>query len=842
MRVSLSWLREYAAVPPGATAHEVAADLVRVGLEEEDFVEADVSGPVVVGRVESAVTEEHSNGKSIEWCQVRVSSGEGDGAVRGIVCGAHNFAVGDLVVVALPGAVLPGGFEIGARRTYGHVSDGMICSLRELGLGDDHTGIIVLTRLGLTGQPGDDAIPLLGLDDPVLDVNVTPDRGYCLSVRGVAREYALSTGSDYRDPADLEVTSVSGAGWPVEVRDEAPLRGIPGCDRYVARVIRGVDPTAASPYWLQHRLTQAGMRPISLTVDVTNYVMLTTGQPLHAFDLAKLRGPIVVRRARHGERLVTLDGSDRALHVEDLLITDEDASGATRVIALAGLMGGADTEVEDTTTDVVVESAHFAQVSVSRSARRHKLISEAGRRFERGVDPALAPAAAELAVRLLADLGGGTADDVATDIDQRPAPTVVDFDPGLVHALVGIEPTAIEITDVLTGIGCSYSESADGRLAVQVPSWRPDLERGVDLVEEVARVVGYDRIPSLLPKAPTGRGRTQRQRRTRQVSDVLADSGWVEVISYPFTSASTFDAYGLDADDPRRQAVRLANPMSDELPLMRTMVLDTLLTTLKRNLGRGIRDLALFEVSSVARPAGPPDGPLPHLETGQLPTAEELSAFRSAVPPQPRRVAFAACGEVSPRGWWGSGRAADWSDAIGAVQLIADRLHVPIEINADAEHLPWHPGRCARISVADGSLVGHAGELHPRVVAALDLPARTVAAEVDLDVLFRALPDRIAAEPVSTFPPVHQDVSVQVGEGVAAVDVEKALVEGAGDLLERIVLFDVYTGGSLPAGARSLTYRLTFRAPDRTLTDREVSALRDRAVALAGERTGAVAR
>jgi phenylalanyl-tRNA synthetase beta chain len=282
--------------------------------------------------------------------------------------------------------------------------------------------------------------------------------------------------------------------------------------------------------------------------------------------------------------------------------------------------------------------------------------------------------------------------------------------------------------------------------------------------------------------------------------------------------------------------------MSDELPLMRTMVLDTLLTTLKRNLGRGIRDLALFEVSSVARPLGPPAGPLPHLETGQFPTAEELSSFRAAVPPQPRRVALAACGEVSPRGWWGPGRTVEWSDAVGAVQLLADRLHVPVEITSDAEHLPWHPGRCARFTLADGSLVGHAGELHPRVVAALELPTRTVAAEVDLDALFRALPERIAAEPLSTFPPVHQDISLQVSVDSTAAAVEEILVEGAGDLLERIALFDVYTGGGLPSGARSLTYRLTFRAPDRTLTDREVSALRDRAVTLASERIGAVAR
>ncbi len=397
MRVPLAWLREYAAVPDGASAEQVAADLVRVGLEEEAVHGGDVTGPLVVGRVLDFVDEPQRNGKTIRWCHVDVG-GHGavdqDGGVgpRGVVCGAHNFDVGDLVVVVLPGAVLPGGFAVTARKTYGHVSDGMICSARELGLGDDHTGIIRLAQWGLDDVAvGEDAIALLGLGEKTLEVNVTPDRGYALSVRGVAREYSHSTGVAFNDPALVDVPAPSPDGFAVLLDDAAPVRGTPGCDRYVARVVRGVDAARPSPYWMQRRLEQAGMRSISLAVDVTNYVMLAVGQPLHAFDLAGLVEPVVVRRAEAGEHLTTLDDVERVLDPEDLLITD---SGGRRVLALAGVMGGASSEVSATTRDILVEAAHFDAVTVARTARRHKLSTEASRRFERGVDSALADRAA----------------------------------------------------------------------------------------------------------------------------------------------------------------------------------------------------------------------------------------------------------------------------------------------------------------------------------------------------------------------------------------------------------------------------------------------------------------
>jgi len=843
MRVSMSWLRQHADVPVADDVLAVAATLVVVGLEEEGWELADVVGPLVVGRVLYAEPEPQTNGKTINWCQVQVGPDGNDHSVRGIVCGAHNFGVGDLVVVALPGAVLPGDFAIAARKTYGHVSDGMICSQKELGLGDDHTGIIVLDRLGLHGKPGDDAIALLGLDDEVLDVNVTPDRGYCFSVRGIAREYALASGSAFRDPAAVDVAAATGPGWLVRLDDAAPVRDVIGCARYVARIVRGIDTSKPSPYWMQHRLQQAGMRPISLAVDVTNYVMLSIGQPLHAFDAAALNGPIVVRRARAGEKLTTLDGVTRGLFTEDLLITDETPDAAPRVLAIAGVMGGADTEVTASTTDLLIEAAHFAAVSVGRSARRHKLVTEAGRRFERGVDPLLPPVAAQLAVDLLVRYGGGVPDPVWTDERAGEAEAVVvDLEIGRVGALVGVDYTRAQVVDVLVGIGCSIEDLDVGTISVAVPSWRPDLTRPVDLIEEVARVNGYGSIPSVLPAAPAGRGFTPGQRSRSTVGRALAEQGYVEVLSSPFVGADVFDAWGLAADDPRRIALALTNPMSDEQPLLRTSLLETLLPLLVRNVGRNSRHAGLFEIGSVTRPvaAGPVDAPV--FPLGQRPTDVQLDELVTALPPQPLRLAVVLSGDREPAGWWGTGRAGDWADAVEAVRLVADRLHVELVVTADTDHLPWHPGRCARLTLPDGTLVGHAGELHPRVVTNSGVPARSCAAEIDLGVLISAATPVVAAVPLSTYPAAFQDVALVVPTSTPAAEVGAALTSGAGPLLETLELFDVYTGDQLLAGTKSLAYRLTFRAPDRTLTADEASAARSTAVASAAERVGATQR
>ncbi|MBO3103054.1 phenylalanine--tRNA ligase subunit beta [Cellulomonas fengjieae] len=848
-RIPLTWLAEHVELPTDLTAERLAADLVRVGLEEEAIHAAAVTGPLVVGEVVELTPEPQKNGKTINWCRVDVGPehNEPGGAPRGIVCGAHNFAVGDRVVVALPGAVLPGPFAIASRKTYGHVSDGMICSARELGLGEDHAGIIVLAELGLDAPVGTDARELLGLGEEVLEINVTPDRGYCFSMRGVAREYSLSTGAAFTDrglPTGDE--RPAGGGFAVEIEDTAPIHGVPGADRFVAQVVRGVRANDPSPAWMQRRLQQAGMRPINLAVDVTNYVMLDIGQPLHAYDLAHLAEPIVVRRARPGERIRTLDDVERALDPEDLLITDSPDGVGARAIGVAGVMGGGDSEVGATTVDLLVEAAHFDPVTVARSARRHKLPSEAAKRFERGVDPELPPVAVARAVALLVEHGGGVAGPL-TDLDRRVPVAPFDLDLELPARLVGVPYTPQEVRETLESIGCDVADSGPGTVTVQAPSWRPDLVAGVDLVEEVARLRGYDAIPSTLPAAPSGAGLTQEQRTRRSVARALAESGLVEVLSYPFVGTEQLDALNLPPDDDRRRAVRLVNPLSDEQPFLRTNLLVTLLDTARRNVSRGESDLAIFELGLVTRPA-PDAPPAPRLPGGVRPSGDELAALTAAVPAQPRRVAGVLAGMREPAGWWGTGRRADHTDAVAALRLVAAVVGVELLVSADAEHAPWHPGRCARFTTSDGTLVGHAGELHPNVVSALGLPARTAAFELDLDVLLAAAsPDPVQATPVSTFPVAKEDIALVVDAGVPAADVLDAVRVGAassaaGDVLEEVRLFDVYSGAQVGEGHKSLAFSLRLRADDRTLTAHETAAVREAVVAEAHGRFGATLR
>ncbi|MCO7273223.1 phenylalanine--tRNA ligase subunit beta [Cellulosimicrobium cellulans] len=869
--VAIDWLGDHVELPEGLTAERLAADLVRVGLEEEAIHGAAVTGPLVVGRVLEMTPEPQKNGKTINWCLVDVGPEHNAaeitgvdpadvpaGGARGIVCGAHNFAPGDLVVVALPGSVLPGPFPIASRKTYGHVSDGMICSQRELGLGEDHDGIIVLPRLGYAAEdltPGQDAVALLGLGDEVLEINVTPDRGYAFSYRGVAREFSHSTGARFTDPGlpgslPTPPPAATPDGFPVEVDDAAPIHGVVGCDRFVTRVVRGIDPAAQTPAWMQKRLTASGMRPISLAVDVTNYVMLDLGQPLHAYDLEQVAAPIVVRRAAPGERLVTLDDVDRALDPEDLLITDSPGGArASRVLGLAGVMGGASSEVGPTTTAVLVEAAHFDQVTVARTSRRHKLSSEAAKRFERGVDPLLPAVAAQRVVDLLVQLGGGTADPAVGDLDRVVAPAAIRLPVGEAERLVGVPYTLEQVVGTLGAIGCTVeADDADatGVLVVTPPSWRPDLTEPAELVEEVARLVGYDEIPSLLPAAPGGRGLTREQRVRRSVARALAEDGFVETLSYPFVGDAELDALRLPADDERRRALRLLNPLADDRPLMRTDLLSTLLETARRNVGRGLGDVALFEVGLVTHPrAGAPAAPA--LPGGVRPSDDQLAAIDASLPAQPRHVAGVLVGRRERAGWWGAGRAADWTDALAAARLVVERagLHVGADVSvvADTERAPFHPGRCARLELADGTVVGHAGELHPKVLENLGLPARAVAFEVDLSAVVAGSSDApVQATPVSGFPAAKEDLAFVVDAGVTAQALRDAIVDGAGDLVEDVALFDVFTGEQVGAGRKSLAFSLRLRAADRTLTADDVARVREGAVTAARERVGAELR
>ncbi len=820
MRVSLSWLREYVELPADLSAEELDAALVRVGLEVESIADlrTTVAGPLVVGRV-LAIEEVAGTKKPIRYCQVEV----GEAAPRGIICGAANFSVGDAVVVALPGTVLPGGFEITARRTYGRVSDGMICSARELALGDDHGGIMVLPA---DAPVGADARPVVGLDDIVVELAVTPDRGYCFAVRGIARELSHSLGVPFHDRGLVPAPGPTARpAYPVRVEDTV------GCDRFAGRVVRGIDPNAPSPAWLQRRLAGAGVRSISLAVDVSNYVMLDLGQPMHAFNLAALRGELVVRRARPGERLTTLDGVDRALDPEDLVITDDSG-----VISLAAIMGGATTEISPSTVDLLFEAAHWDPVTVARSARRHRLPSEASKRFERGVDPALPPVALERAVALLTEYAGGEVDPAVLDISHVNPREPITIAADLPGRTAGVEYPPSRVVEILESIGCAVVATADG-LDVTPPTWRPDLTDPADLVEEVIRLDGYDRVPSVLPGAPAGGGLTPEQRRRRSVGRALAESGYVEVLSYPFVGVSTLDALGIPADDPRRRTVRLRNPLSEEEPALRTTLLPPLLATLRRNLGRGLRDVALYEIGLVFHPASAA-GPAPALPVDRRPSDVDIAVALKLVPHQPWHVAAVLAGEVEPGSWWGGGRPAEWSDAIQAARIAAAAAGTSVTVRAGSL-APWHPGRCAEILV-DGAVVGHAGELHPAVCAALDLPKRTCAMELTLDAL--PLPGVAQAPAISTFPPALIDVALVVPERTPAAEVQAALADGAGALLESVRLFDVYAGEQLGAGRKSLAYKLTFRAPDRTLTVEEAVAARDAAVAVAAQRVGATLR
>jgi phenylalanyl-tRNA synthetase beta chain len=899
MRLPLSWLVEYAAIDLSPDDAEGVAEMARrltaCGLEIEsvESVGHDISGVVIAEVLD--VEELTGFNKPIRYCQVSTA----DGQERHVICGARNFAAGDRVPLALPGAVLPGGFEIGARKTYGRVSEGMICSAMELAIGEDHTGIMVLPA---DAPLGADFVAYAGLRDVVFDINVTPDKGFALSVRGVARELAISYQVPFTDPADAglptDVTATSPVVYPVSIDDTT------ACDRIVLREVRGIDPAMPTPLSMKVRLARAGQRSVSLAVDVTNYLMLELGQPLHAFDRARLHGPIVVRRAQPGEKLETLDHVVRTLDPEDILITDESGP-----ISLAGTMGGVATEVSDASHDLVIEAAHFSARGIARMSRRHKLGSEASARFERGVDPELPPRASARATTMLAALGGGTVVPGCSYAGVPIEPVRItmaagypDKVAGLVYGLQTVETRLREVgcavahepgsvpeqPDVAAAgngargdgaapgleggqaglaighVGSPHLTSAavpfghdhgrhdrpDLTLVVTPPSWRPDLTDPADLAEEVIRLEGYDKIPVRSVRAVGGRGLTGRQQLRRTVSRALGFGGYVEVISSPFTSVLDFDKLQLPAGDQRRDAVRLANPLSEDEPLMRTTLLPGIFRTVARNLGRGFSDVSLYEFGVVfePRPDAAPFAPI--LPVDRAPTVDEVARLEAALPDQPLHVGVVLTGNAEPASYSGPARPAGWQDAIEAARLVARTSRLAVDVRADQRE-PWHPGRCAAIFVRNEHgqewLAGHAGELHPRVVSAFGLPARTSAMELDLSMIETAADAAgpVQAPSLSSYPLAVQDVALVVPQSVPAADVERAMVAGAaaGDVrLESLSLFDVYTGDQVGEGRKSLAYTLRFRAPDRTLTAEEASAVRDAAVAEAARQTGAVLR
>ncbi|HAT1144904.1 TPA: phenylalanine--tRNA ligase subunit beta [Corynebacterium striatum] len=838
MLISQSWVTGLlGAKNPGwkVTPEELDSGYVRVGFETEGYENLpETTGPLVIGKVEE-IEELTQFKKPIRYCQVNVGDANGTGELQGIICGARNFRLGDHVVVALPGAELPGGFKIAARETYDHISNGMLCSAAELGFAEKSDGIITFGEE--YGQYiGQDARKLIALADTVFDVNITPDRGYALSARGLTREIASAFNLEFADVAqDPSVAGIDVSGVPtpegglinIDLREETKAQ------RFGLRKVSGIDPNARTPFWMERELMLSGQRAVNPATDVTNYVMLLLGAPMHAFDANLVKGGLVVRNAEEGEKFETLDHVKRTLSAGDVVICDDNG-----IQSMAGVMGGTSTEIIDETTDVYFESAIWDPITVARTSRRHKLSSEASRRFERGVDPAIVEVALDVACALLVEIAGGTIESGRTLVGDVAKPQQITMRASKPSEYAGVEYSRETIVQRLREVGCAVEEQGEN-LLVTPATWRTDITMDVDLIEEVLRLEGLEDIPTILPTPVGGRGLTPAQKRRRAIGHGLAYAGYAEVLPSPFIANDTFDVWGLDADDDRRRTVSVQNPLESDKAILSTTLLPNMLEAIGRNVARGRADLALFGLQQVSFKRAD-SSPMPSVE--QRPADDVVKELRESLPEQPLHVATVATGNIEHEGPWGEGRAFTYADAIESARQVARAAGVEIELEA-AEELPWHPGRCAAVkAVVDGEsiIVGYAGELHPQVLEALNLPARTCAMEIDVT----ALPtDELFPAPVlSAFPALHQDIALIVDESTPAEEVRKVVEEGAGELLEAVELFDVFRGEQLGEDKKSLAFKLIFRADDRTLTDEEANEHRLAAAELVKQRLGAEMR
>ena len=816
MRAPLSWIKDFIDLPSSLTADDIGKGLVRVGFEVEDVIYqgADVKGPLVFGEVLS-IEEITEFKKPIRY----VGLDCGEKQTRFVICGATNFVVGDMVLVALPGSVLPGNFAIAARETYGKTSNGMICSAKELGLSDDHAGIMVFDKEQVSSK--DDVREKLQLDDIIFDIAVNPDRGYALSIRGVAREIAGAFDLKFNDPANqlrgLNFEK-SGSGVKPKIDDEE------SASVFYLRTLSNFDSKATTPLWMRRRIEKMGMRSISLVVDVTNYVMLELGQPLHAFDRKKIKGDLRVARAGKSAKFVTLDGQERTLDPADLMVCDDE-----RPLALAGTMGGLYSEITDETTEIALEAVRFNPIAIAQNSRRHKLSSEASRRLERGVDPCLAELASARFVQLLTE--HSSAKHVETlSTGEAKYPVSFTINPAQISTILGFEVSSTQILKSLQTIGCEVNASS---FEINPPTWRPDLTNVSDIAEEVARIIGYDSIPSVLPNRPLHASLTPIQKRRRVIAAFLANRGFSEVLTFPFTNQKTIDEMGFVGS--RASTYALANPMSDDKPLLRVHLIPGLIEVAARNISRGAQDFAIFETGSIFRSTKKLDA-FVNPDTSIRPGQQIISKIFESVPDQIEMVAGLLVGKREVEDWQGKSPSFEWSDAISFAQEILDLCHLEYEVKR-SDLAPWHPGRCAELIVF-GTVVAHAGEVHPRILAQYNLPARSSAFAINLG----ALPASTLVKPsrVGVMPAAVQDVALIVDSGVPALEVQEALREGAGDLLESIALFDRYD--KVGDGKVSLAFTLTFRAEDRTLTGEEVSAMREAATKLATKRCGAILR
>lgn len=783
MRVSLRWLKEFIDLPTDDPA-ELAEVFASLGHEVEgvEHLEAPFSG-VVVGKVEHV--EPHPNADRLRFCRVRVGDGTHD-----VVCGAWNFEAGAVVPVSLPGATLANGMEVGLRAIRGIESFGMICSEGELGIGDDAEGILVLEDD--TVAPGTDFAELLPYPDVVFDLSITPNRPDAMSIHGIARDL----GAYYRLPVRMPPTEVTeaGPGSDVVVEIDDP----DGAPRYVGREVRQVA-VGRSPLWMRLRLRDAGVRPISNIVDITNYVLLELGQPLHGFDLDKVADhTVIVRRARPGEHLRTLDGVERELTEEDLVIADPSGP-----IAIAGVMGGESSEVGDGTSRVLIEAAHFDPPSVLFTAKRHGLRTEASARFERGVDPELPPIAADRAARLMSEIAGGLVAAPLVDAYPKPyQPVHISFPISEVSRLTGVELPAGEVVDILSRLG--FEVSGGDVLDVVAPSFRPDVTRPADLVEEVARLYGYDKIPERV-RVGTGAGFSPDDRLLRRIGSVLTGMGIHEAATLSFVAEEDLRRMGHDGG-----VVRVRNPLRDDQAVLRPTLLPGLLEAVRFNVGYGAKRVALFETGRVFLDRPDDDDP--------------------RIPAQPQRLGVLVLGPLAS-----DGPDSNVFLATAILRGLGDALGVSFTLQ-QGEQLPMHPGRGGQVRLDDNE-VGIVGELHPSIGKAYGLSGRCAIIEIDLERLIGRPGWRQFKEP-SSFPPVVMDLAFDVADAVPFDALDHVLRETGGDALESVRLFDVFQGPPLEPGRRSLAVQIVLRAKDRTLTAEDAAAIRDRMVAAVAERLG----
>ncbi len=803
MRISSNWLSDYVDGLPGQ--EEVARLLTAVGLEVE-AIERTGTGLEGVVAARIVAGEKHPNAEKLSVTRVDLGRGE----PLQVVCGATNWRVGDVVPLATVGTSLPGGQRIEKAKLRGVESFGMLCSAKELALAEDASGLLLLDREIAPGTP---IAKALALEDVLLEVNVTPNRPDCLSHVGIARELAALLGTKVRMPVPRLNEGGGSAADAVKVRIEAPDR----CARYAARVIEGVK-LGPSPLWLARRLQTCGIRSISNAVDATNFVLLELGHPLHAFDLDEVQGrEIVVRTARPGEKITTLDGKERSLDPEDLLIADRD-----RGSALAGVMGGGDSEVSAGTSRVLLESAWFQPGGIRRTSRRHGLKTEASHRFERGADPGMVIPAVDRCAAMIAELAGGT---VRTGVvDARPREVRAPEVRIRWHRpaeILGMDVPKDDARRILAGLGFAERKADREGATFGVPSWRVDVSLEEDLVEEIVRTKGYDAIPETLPKnAVDTPAEGPEAEAIARVRAALEGAGFSEAVNFSFVAARELEPFerpvATGDGSGRAVGVALKNPISAELSVMRTTLVPSLLKNAAYNRRQRVEDVRLYEIASVYHP---------HPDPKERPSSESVE------------IAGVIAGRRSPVGWSVPGDAADFYDAKAAVVALLDALGIAARWQSRGGG--WlHPRTSATVLAAGGDdVLGEVGEIHPRVAAAFDLPRGVLALRVSLDALLRAARLVPQHRSIPRLPAVLRDLAIVVDEGVAAASVEALVREEA--LVEDVTPFDVYRGAPLPAGKKSLAFAIRYRATDRTLTDAEADAAHARIVERLAARLGA---